>query len=258
MTKKTAVVTGAAQGVGEAIAERLATEGVRRMLLVDRNGPAMADLVKRLKVQGVEAHTLTLDLADIDGLMRVLPAALEDLGPVDILANTAGSTARGGLADTTPEGFDLLFAINVRAPFFIMQMIAPKMRTGGVIINVTSMLAYGGPPFLMTYSATKAALVAMTKSAANTLKRDKVRVLGINLGWTWTPGEHETQTNVHGLGEDWRETVGANQPFGRLLMPEDPAALIAFLASKDACMMTGAIIDFDQFVAGTVDDNPGA
>ncbi|KAJ02602.1 oxidoreductase [Sulfitobacter mediterraneus] len=258
MTQKTAIITGAAQGVGEAIAERLATEGVTRMLLIDRNGAAMTDLAARLKGRGVVADVLTLDLADIDGLMRDLPAALDGIGPVDILANTAGSTLRGGLADTTPEIFDLLFAINVRAPFFLMQLVAPKMREGGVMINVTSMLAYGGPPFLMTYSATKAALVAMTKSAANTLKRDRVRVLGINLGWTWTPGEQEIQTKVHGLPDNWRETVGASQPFGRLLMPEDPAALVAFLASKDACMMTGAIIDLDQFVAGTVDDNPGA
>ncbi len=184
MTQKTAIITGAAQGVGEAIAERLAAEGVTRMLLIDRNGAGMADLADRLKGRGVVADVLTLDLADIDGLMRDLPAALDGIGPVDILANTAGSTARGGLADTTPEAFDLLFAINVRAPFFLMQLVAPKMREGGVMINVTSMLAYGGPPFLMTYSATKAALVAMTKSAANTLKRDRVRVLGINLGWT--------------------------------------------------------------------------
>lgn len=258
MTQKTAVITGAAQGVGEAVAERLAGEGVTDMLLIDRNETALSDLANRLHGRGVNSRVLVLDLANIDDLMKELPAALEDIGPIDILANTAGSTARGGLTDTTPDAFDLLFAINVRAPFFLMQLVSQSMRSGGVIINVTSMLAYGGPPFLMTYSATKAALVAMTKSAANTLKRDRVRVLGINLGWTWTPGEQETQTKVHGLPEDWSETVGANQPFGRLLMPEDPAALVAFLASKDACMMTGAIIDLDQFVAGAVDDNPGA
>ncbi len=113
-------------------------------------------------------------------------------------------------------------------------------------------------PFLLAYSASKAALVALTRGAANTLKRDGVRVFGINLGWTWTPAEQDVQTRVHGLPADWSQTIGARQPFGRLLLPEDPAGLIAFLASPDARMMTGAIIDLDQYVAGTVDDNPGA
>jgi len=125
-------------------------------------------------------------------------------------------------------------------------------------VNICSMLAYGGPPFLLAYSASKAALASLTRGVANSLKRDGVRVFGINLGWTWTPAEQEVQTRVHGLSEDWAERIGKKQPFGRLLLPEDPAALVAFLVSPDAWMMTGAIIDLDQFVAGTVDDNPGA
>lgn len=258
MSPRTAIITGAAQGVGEATARRLAADGVTRMLLVDRSAAPLETVAADLRRGGVDASTLVLDLSDINALMRALPEALEGLDGADILVNTAGSTARGGLLDTTPDAFDSLFAINVRAPFFLMQLAAPLLRPGGAIVNVTSMLAYGGPPFLMPYSATKAALVAMTKSAANTLKRDRIRVFGINLGWTWTPGEHETQTKVHGLPEDWRDTVGAQQPFGRLLMPDDPAALTSFLVSEGAQMMTGAIVDLDQFVAGTIDDNPGA
>lgn len=258
MSPRTAIITGAAQGVGEAAAKRLASDGVTRMLLIDRSAGLLEAAAQSLRAEGVDASVLVLDLADIDALMQAVPETLRRLGGVDILVNTAGSTARGGLLDTSPAVFDSLFAVNVRAPFFLMQLVAPVMRPGGAIINVTSMLSYGGPPFLMPYSATKAALVAMTKSAANTLKRDRIRVFGINLGWTWTPGEHEIQTKVHGLPDDWRESLGQQQPFGRLLMPEDPAALTSFLASSDAQMMTGAIIDLDQFVAGTVDDNPGA
>lgn len=89
------------------------------------------------------------------------------------------------------------------------------------------------------------------------MKWDGVRVFGINLGWTWTPAEQIVQTEVHGLPENWREEIGAKQPFGRLLMPDDPAGLVAFLISDDAAMMTGAVVDLDQHVAGTVDDNPG-
>lgn len=255
---RTAIVTGAAQGIGEAAARRLAREGVTRFLLIDRQDEKVRFVAEELGQGGAEARALTLDLTDTSALLAKVGAALADLGDVDILVNAAGTTARGGLRDTTPETFDLIYGLNVRAPFFMMQAVAPAIPKGGLIVNITSMLAYGGPPFLLGYASSKAALVALTRGAANALKRDGVRVFGINLGWTWTPAEQEVQTRLHGLPEDWRESVGARQPFGRLLMPEDPAGLIAFLASADAAMMTGAIIDLDQFVAGTVDDNPGA
>ncbi|NKB68965.1 MAG: SDR family oxidoreductase [Candidatus Latescibacteria bacterium] len=254
---KTAIVTGAAQGIGEAVALRLWREGFTRLLLIDRQADKLAGVAQALTIAGADVENLVLDLTDVAALTRDVDAAVAELGHVDALVNAAGTTARGGLSDTAPETFDLIFQLNVRAPFFMMQRIAPAMKPGGVIVNICSMLAYGGPPFLLAYSSSKAALAALTKGAANTLKRNGLRAFGINLGWTWTPAEQEVQTKVHGLAEDWSETLGAKQPFGRLLMPEDPAGLIAFLTSKDATMMTGAIIDLDQYVAGTVDDNPG-
>ncbi len=255
---KTAIVTGAAQGIGRAAACRLQAEGFTRFLLIDRQAKKLAAVATSLREAGADVTELVADLVALDDLLPRLDAALADIGPVNALINAAGTTARGGLQDTAPETFDFIFALNVRAAFFLMQRTAPKMPPGGVIVNITSMLAYGGPPFLLAYSASKAALVALTKGAANTVKRDGLHVFGINLGWTWTPAEQEVQTRVHGLPVDWHETLGGKQPFGRLLMPEDPAALIAFLVSPAAGMMTGAIIDLDQYVAGTVDDNPGA
>ena len=258
MSNRTAIVTGAAQGIGQAIVRRLAHEGVDRFLLVDRNEQGLRETADMLAGAGAACDTFTVDLLDFDGWRSRLDKKLKVLGTVHVLVNAAGSTARGGLDNTDKETFDALYGINVRAPFFFMQAAKPFMPTGGVIVNICSMLAYGGPPFLLAYSSSKAALVALTKGTANAVKRDGIHVFGINLGWTWTPGEQVTQTTMHGLPENWRETIGASQPFGRLLMPEDPAGLIAFLISKDAQMMTGAIIDLDQFVAGTVDDNPGA
>lgn len=251
---RTAIVTGAAQGIGEAAARRLSREGVDRFLLIDRDRDGLERAVEA--IPGAEA--LTLDLAHPAALKAEVGRAVERLGAVHILVNAAGVTDRGGLLDANVETFDKLMAINARAPFLMMQAVAPLMPRGGAIVNVASMLAYGGPPFLLAYAASKAALVTITKGAANTLKRDGVRVFAINLGWTVTPAEREVQTRLHGLPESWAEDLGAKQPFGRLLTPEDPAGLIAFLASPDAAMMTGAIIDLDQFVAGTVDDNPGA
>lgn len=252
-----AIVTGAAQGVGAACAERLVRDGVSRVVLVDRDQPALEETADRLRAAGVEVDALILDLQDGAAILRDLSATINKLGRVDIVVNAAGTTARGSVFDTDPELFDFIFRINVRAPLLVMQLAIPAMTQGGTIVNVTSMLAHGGPPFLATYAASKAALVALTRNTANAVKRDRIRVHAINLGWTWTPGEQRTQTEIHGLADDWREVFGAKQPFGRLLMPEDPAELTAFLVSPGARMMTGAIIDLDQFVAGTIDDNPG-
>lgn len=258
MTTRTAVITGAAHGVGQAVALRLQRESFGRFLLIDRAAGPLSRTAAQLRDAGAEAETLVADLSTLDWLDASLPGALARLGTVDALVNAAGSTARGALDDTTPETFDMLFNVNLRAPFFLMQTVAPLMPSGTTIVNISSMLAHGGPPFLLPYAASKAALVAMTRGVANTLKHRRIRAFAVNLGWTWTPGEQDVQTRVHGLAADWAETVGARQPFGRLLMPDDPAGLIAFLVSADATMMTGAVIDLDQFVTGTVDDNPGA
>jgi NAD(P)-dependent dehydrogenase (short-subunit alcohol dehydrogenase family) len=258
-TDRRALVTGAAQGVGAAVAVRLVQEGVKRLVLVDRDAAGLAQTSRRLSDAGAQARTVVADLIEIDAARAVISPALETLDGLDILVNAAGLTDRGGLDDTDVATFNRVFGANARAPFFMMQLAAPSLRRReGVVVNVCSMLAYGGPPFLLAYSGSKSALVTLTKGAANTLKRDRVRVFGINLGWTATPSEHRVQTQRHGLPEDWAQTIGARQPFGRLLVADDVADLVAFLISPGAGMMTGAIIDLDQYVAGTVDDNPGA
>jgi NAD(P)-dependent dehydrogenase (short-subunit alcohol dehydrogenase family) len=260
MSDRTAIITGAAQGVGEATARRLLKDGIGKLLLVDMDAPKLEAVAASLRKDGADVAVCAGDLSEIANCAAAVGAAMTKFGRIDILANCAGSTVRGGILDTSEETFDRLFAVNVKAPFFMIQHAAKEMqkRRSGVIVNISSMLAHGGPPFLLTYSATKAALVAVTKSAANALKRDNVRLFAINLGWTVTPTERRVQTEVHGMPEDWAEMVGQQQPFGRLLMPDDPAGLISFLVSPDARMMTGAIIDLEQFVIGTTDAALGA
>jgi len=253
-----ALVTGAAQGIGLAVAERLVDDGLRDLVLLDLNADGLASVARALRqrAEGVTVREVATDLVDVEASRDALFASLGE-DRLDVLVNAAGITSRGGLHDITLDTFDRLMAINVRAPLFLSQALAPRIDAGGTIVNITSMLAYGGPPFLLGYSASKAALVALTKGIANTLKWQGVSAFGINLGWTLTPAEQEVQTHLHGMAPDWAETLGRSQPFGRLLMPEDPAALVSFLISHDATMMTGAIVDLDQYVAGTVDDNPG-
>jgi NAD(P)-dependent dehydrogenase (short-subunit alcohol dehydrogenase family) len=140
----------------------------------------------------------------------------------------------------------------------MMQEAAKQMvpAKSGVIINIASMLAYGGPPNLTTYSASKSALMTMSRNAANTFKRDGIRVFCVNLGWTLTEGEHELQTTFHKLPNNWAKEIGARMPFGRLITADDVAGLCAFLVSPPAQMMTGAVIDYEQMPLGTFDSHP--
>ena len=184
--------------------------------------------------------------------------AISALGRIDVVVNAAGNTERCGIADTTPEAFRRLFDVNVKAPLLMMQEAAKPMQAAksGVIINIASMLAYGGPPNLATYSASKSALVTLSKNAANTFKRDGIRVFCVNLGWALTEGEHQLQTTFHGLPQDWAASIGARMPFGRLITADDVAGLCAFLISPPAQMMTGAVIDYEQMPTGTFDSHP--
>jgi len=252
---RTIFVTGAAQGVGEAVARRFLADGARRFALVDRATAELERVARDLQAAGAQVVPIAAELARVDDCRASVTAAQAAFGPIDVLCSCAGLTSRGGIFDTTPQTFDDLFAVNVRAPFFIVQSALPAMieRGRGVIVNISSMLAHGGPPNLLPYSASKAALNVLTKSLANSVRRQGIRAHAINLGWTATPGEHVTQTQVHGMPQDWAAREGARQPFGRLLVPDDPAGVCAFLASADARMMTGCIIDLEQWVAGTLE-----
>ena len=126
----------------------------------------------------------------------------------------------------------------------------------GTIVNIGSIAAYGGQPYISAYCASKAALVVLTKNLANSLRWDRIRVNILNIGWTNTPTEHALQTGYHKLGDGWLEKVSKNQPFGRLLEPVDVAKGLLFLASDESSLMTGAVVDFDQTVIGAFDDNP--
>ena len=127
----------------------------------------------------------------------------------------------------------------------------------GSIVNIQSVAAYCGLPFLFSYSATKGALVTLTKNLANTLRQDRIRVNGVNLGWTDTPGEQVVQT-LQGAPADWLERGEQSSPFGRLLKPEDVAGLCAYLLSDDSGILTGANIDYSQRVMGVFPTEPTA
>jgi NAD(P)-dependent dehydrogenase (short-subunit alcohol dehydrogenase family) len=255
--ERVALVTGGAQGIGAATARRFLADGFGGVVLLDRNAERLAEC-RRVLAAPDRLVAVAGDLRDETLPARAVGEALAAFGRLDVLVNAAGNTERCGLDDTTPQSFARLFEVNVKAPFFLMQEAIKPMRArrAGVVINVSSMLAYGGPPNLVTYSATKAALVALTRSAANAVKRDGIRVFAINLGWTHTEGEQALQTSFHGMPEDWAERIGRRMPAGRLIRPEDVAGLMAYLVSPSAKMMNGAVIDFEQMPVGTYDTHP--
>lgn len=214
---------------------------------------------RRISIEWVAAEFVRADLGDLDEARAVIAAADRAFGRIDILVNAAGITDRGTISDTTPDVFERMMAVNLRAPFFLIQDAAAVMRRGrteGTIVNILSMSAHGGQPFLSPYSISKGALATLTKNAAFSLMAWRIRVNGLNLGWMDTPGEDRIMRLYHGAQDGWRERAAAEQPFGRLIEPAEAARAVAFLASAESGMMTGAIIDYDQSVLGCWEQAP--
>jgi NAD(P)-dependent dehydrogenase (short-subunit alcohol dehydrogenase family) len=250
---KVAVVTGGAQGIGEATARLLAARGAAGIALVDRQRQKGEAVAKSLNDAGTRTIFIETDLAVHEQVMRVIPAVDAAFGRVDIVANIAGLTDRGTLLDTDLELFDRMFAINVRAPFFIMQdavKVMQREKAEGSIVNISSVNAHVGGPNLAAYSASKAAIVNLTKNTANAFNMDRIRSNVVLPGWVDTPGEHETLKKFHGAPDNWLETAEASRPFGKLLKADDVARIIVFLASPESAPMTGAVIDYEQAVFG--------
>jgi NAD(P)-dependent dehydrogenase (short-subunit alcohol dehydrogenase family) len=146
--------------------------------------------------------------------------------------------------------------VNTKGPFFLMQAVVRDMLRrgeGGSIVHVITMSAHGGQPYLAPYVTSKAALVGLTKNVAHAHRFDRIRVNGVNIGWTDTENEDAIQRRFHGAEDGWQERVGAGLPMGRLGDPAEVADLIVFLLSVRSGVVTGSVIDWDQAVPGAYD-----
>jgi NAD(P)-dependent dehydrogenase (short-subunit alcohol dehydrogenase family) len=256
---KVAVVTGGTQGLGEAIARLFAERGAAGLVICGRQEDKGQAVAKDLTAQGCRAEFVRADLARMEDARAVMAAADRAFGRVDALVNAAGITDRGTIFDTSPELFDRMFAINTRAPFFLMQDAAKIMRRErieGAMVNILSMSAHGGQPFITAYSGSKGALATLTKNAAFSLMPWRIRVNALNIGWMNTPGEDRIMRLNHGAEDGWLDKAAAEQPFGRLIEPAEVARACAFLVSAESGLMTGAVVDFDQSVAGCYEAPP--
>jgi NAD(P)-dependent dehydrogenase (short-subunit alcohol dehydrogenase family) len=255
-TGKVAVVTGGTQGLGETIARLLVARGAAGIVVTGRSADRGERVRAELEAAGAQALFVPADLADLEQVRRIVAEANQTFGRVDCLVNAAAITERGSILDTSPELFDRMYAINVRAPFFLIQDAARIMRqggAGGTIVNILSTSSYGGQHFLAAYSSSKGALAVLTRNAAYALMRDGIRVNGLNIGWMNTPGEHAIQKTAHDAPPDWLDKAGQGLPLGRLLDPLEVARATAFLLSAESHPMSGAMVDFDQSVQGAGD-----
>ncbi|MHC3450474.1 MULTISPECIES: SDR family oxidoreductase [Streptomyces] len=249
------LVNGGSQGVGAAVARAAAREGAVVAVTGRRPEPGEA-LVAELAAAGGRAMFVRADLADAEQAGESVAEVVRAYGRIDGLVNSAGLTSRGTLLDTTPELFDQHIAINLKAPFFAMQAAVADMvrrEEPGTIVNVITSSAHGGQPFLAPYVAAKAGLVGLTRNAAHAHRWDRIRINGLNIGWTATEGEDATQRTFHGAGDDWRELAAARLPMGRLGRPDEIADFVVLLLSDRSGVVTGSVIDWDQNVLGGLD-----
>ncbi|MER6820247.1 SDR family oxidoreductase [Streptomyces cellulosae] len=252
---KVVLVNGGTQGVGAAVARAAVREGAVVAVSGRRPEPGEA-LVAELAGQGAKAMFVRADLADAGQAKETVAQVVEAYGRIDCLVNAAGLTSRGTLLDTTPDLFDQHIAINLKAPFFAMQAaVADMVRRAepGTIVNVITSSAHGGQPFLAPYVAAKAGLTGLTRNAAHAHRWDRIRINGLNIGWTATEGEDATQRAFHGAGDDWRERAAARLPMGKLGQPDEIADFVVLLLSDRSGVVTGSVIDWDQNVLGGLD-----
>ncbi len=252
---KVVLVNGGSQGVGAAVARAAVREGAVVAVSGRRPEPGEA-LVAELAGQGGKAMFVRADLADAEQARESVAQVVQAYGRIDCLVNSAGLTSRGTLLDTTPELFDQHIAINLKAPFFAMQAaVADMVRRAepGTIVNVITSSAHGGQPFLAPYVAAKAGLMGLTRNAAHAHRWDRIRINGLNIGWTATEGEDATQRTFHGAGDDWRERAAARLPMGKLGRPDEIADFVVLLLSERSGVVTGSVIDWDQNVLGGLD-----
>ncbi len=246
-------MTGATQGVGKAIARACAANGAAGIFVTGRDAARGKSAVEEIAEFGVPAAFIAAELGHEDAPDRIADACFERFGRIDMLVNAAGITDRASMMSATPDMWDRIFAVDAKAPFFLMQRaIADMQKRGapGSIVNILSVNVHLGIKDLTVYAAAKAALALITKNAAHYHRFDRIRINGINMGWADTPAERIMQAETLGNGPDWLDQMAAKQPQGRLISSEDVARLALFLLTDASMPMTGALIDQEQSVVG--------
>lgn len=238
-----AVVTGAGRGIGRAIAQELGKAGCR--LALCSRSESSKQYAEELRSRGVDATGETIDVADIASFRRYVEELVDREGHIDILVNNAAVNHSGAVASMTPETFDEVFDVNVRGLFYAIQAVLPTMtrRREGKIVNVASVVARSPVPLYSAYSASKAAVVSLTRGLALELAEHNINVNAVcpaNI-WTdiWETSTRELTAVTGKTSEQFFEETVARQPFGRPQTADEIGAAVVFLCSHAARDITG-------------------
>jgi NAD(P)-dependent dehydrogenase (short-subunit alcohol dehydrogenase family) len=238
---KRVLVTGGAEGIGQAIAVAFLAQGAS-VAILDIDAVRLAALCS----EHASLHTQVVDLRDVAATRAAVAKLMAGLGGFDILVNNAGHDERHAFADLTPDAWDERMAVNLRHVMFVTQAVAPAMRAagGGAVINLGSTSWMKGAPGLIAYTTAKAAILGFTRSLARELGPDNIRVNAIAPGWVMTKRQRSRWATPEKIA-----AAMAQQALKREILPEDVAAAALYLASETARSVTGQTLVVD---AGSV------
>jgi NAD(P)-dependent dehydrogenase (short-subunit alcohol dehydrogenase family) len=242
---KVILVTGSSTGIGEGMARCFAREGAQVMV----HG-AEEESARRLAAEIGERSSYVVGLLEDPAVpARLIAETMARFGRLDCLVNNAATMTRGNLEHTDLASFDRTIAINLRAPFLLIQAALPHFRRqgGGRVLNIGSINGYCGEANQCVYSISKGGLMTLTRNLADAHGREGIRVNQFNVGWTLTPNEFELKKK-EGLPDDWPAKVPPGYaPSGRLLSPADIAWAAVYFLSDEAPLVNGSILDLEQF-----------
>ena len=241
MAGKRALVTGSGTGIGKGIGLAFARQGADIAFHYAHSGDGAAAAVAEARSLGVKAEAFKADFARLDDVWGLAEAALDFLGAIDVLVNSAGITMNMPFEKVTPEQFDLLYHVNVKAMFFLTQACVPVMveQGSGVIINISSIHAFEGLRDHSVYAGTKGAIVAYTRQLAVELALKKIRVNAI------APGAVEVESHYRAVPDYDPKAIGRCIPAGFEGQPSDIGAVAVFLASDEARYVIGQTLVVD-------------
>jgi len=248
LENKVIIVTGATAGIGLEIVKESLRLGAKVMIHASPNSIKIAqDLVLEF---GENTACVCADLSKFDELENIITHTIKTFGRIDSLVNNAGVFPRNNVLSIDEQTYDYIMNVNYKAPLFLCKGVVQSFLDNnikGSIVNVGSINAYCGQDDLLVYSSSKGALMTMTRNMADYLGQYQIRINQINVGWTHTKKEHETQLN-EGNGPDWYKNINkAFAPRGTILAPDEIARHVAFWISDYSIPVSGSIYEVEQY-----------
>ena len=245
LLNKACIVTGAGSGIGKATAERFAAEGAN-VLCVDINADAVAATVKQIEGLGGVAESFAADISVRSQVEAFVEKCVERYGRLDVLVNNAGVNLPGVFHEVADDVIDRTLNVNVKGTIYASRAAIPHMlkQGKGSIVNISSVNGLVSEPFLTIYSASKGAIVMLTRGIALDYAKQNIRCNCVCPGWVDTPINYAHAEMLGGLDKVY-EDIDSFQPIGRPGEPSEVANLILFLASDESSLMTGSIVTAD-------------